>query len=121
MTACSLFVAVLMNGYKKYQQNGGSKGDNQNECGHEKKGEDGDSQGEQRDPNINDMEKQATLPVSHSLNTNGDQLPDSKDNDICCRCTQNNKATSLTHIGSQIIHRGDKSTRSSSGSKLVPT
>lgn len=121
VTACSLFVAVLMNGYKKYQQNGGSKGDNQNECGHEKKGEDGDSQGEQRDPNINDMEKQATLPVSHSLNTNGDQLPDSKDNDICCRCTQNNKATSLTHIGSQIIHRGDKSTRSSSGSKLVPT
>jgi ionotropic glutamate receptor len=111
VTTCSLSVAMLMNYYKKCKQNARSKGDDQNDCGHGQQGENGDSQGNQDDENGNcsDIENRTTLPVPLSSNTNGDQLPDN-------RCTQTNKAASLTHTGSQIIHRGDKSGMSLSGS-----
>ncbi|XP_044949210.1 glutamate receptor 2.8-like [Hordeum vulgare subsp. vulgare] len=75
VTTCSLAVAMLMNWYKKYQQNAWSKEDDQNECGHGKQGENGDSQEEQGDQNSNehgncsDIEKQTTLTVSLSSNT----------------------------------------------------
>jgi ionotropic glutamate receptor len=102
---------MLMNYYKKCKQNARTKGDDQNDCGHGQQGENGDSQGNQDDENGNcsDIENRTTLPVPLSSNTNGDQLPDN-------RCTQTNKAASLTHTGSQIIHRGDKSGMSLSGS-----
>ncbi|KAM0905460.1 hypothetical protein ACQ4PT_017372 [Festuca glaucescens] len=111
VTTCSLSVAMLMNRHKKCKQNARSKGDDQNECGHGQQGENGDSQGNRDDENGNcsDIENQTTLSVPLSSNTNGDQLPDN-------RCTQTIKAASLTHTGSQIIHRGDKSGMSLSGS-----
>jgi ionotropic glutamate receptor len=103
VTTCSLSVAMLMNRYKKCKQNAGSKVEHQNECGHGQQGENGESQGDQDDEsgNCSDIENQTTSSVPLSSNTDGDQLPDN-------RCTQTNKAASLTHTGSQIIHRGDK-------------
>ncbi|KAM0913359.1 hypothetical protein ACQ4PT_012216 [Festuca glaucescens] len=121
VTTFSLSVAVLLNHHKKYQQNTGGKGNDQNECAHGQQGEDGVSLGEQADQNsdeeekCSDTENQTTLAVPHSSNTNSDQLPDSKNNNIGCRSTENNGATSLTHAGSQIIHRGDKTGLSLSG------
>ena len=75
VTTCSLAVAMLMNLYKKYQQNAWSKEDDQNECGHRQQEENGDSQEEQGDQNSNehgncsDIEKQTTLTVQLSSNT----------------------------------------------------
>uniref|UniRef100_A0A453KVU9 Ionotropic glutamate receptor C-terminal domain-containing protein n=1 Tax=Aegilops tauschii subsp. strangulata TaxID=200361 RepID=A0A453KVU9_AEGTS len=75
VTTCSLAVAMLMNLYKKYQENAWSKEDDQNECGHRQQGANGDSQEEQGDQNSNehgncsDIEKQTTLKVPLSSNT----------------------------------------------------
>ncbi|KAF7058971.1 hypothetical protein CFC21_065934 [Triticum aestivum] len=75
VTTCSLAIAMLMNLYKKYQQNAWSKEDDQNECVHGQQGENGDSQEEQGDQNSNehgncsDIEKQTTLTVQLSSNT----------------------------------------------------
>ncbi|KAM3024960.1 hypothetical protein ACUV84_038573 [Puccinellia chinampoensis] len=106
VTTCSLYVALLLNCYKKYQQNTGGKGDDQNECVHGQQGENKDSQGEEGDRddengNCSDIENQKTSSVPLSSNTNSHQLPDN-------RCTENIKAASPTHIGSEIIHRGHK-------------
>uniref|UniRef100_A0ACD5XS16 Uncharacterized protein n=1 Tax=Avena sativa TaxID=4498 RepID=A0ACD5XS16_AVESA len=122
VTTCALFVAMMMNRYKKKQQVAGSKGDDQNGCAFGQQEENGDSVGEpgyqNSDDNGNstDIENQTTLPVPLSSDTNSDQLPDSKNNNTGCRCTEMNKATSLTHTGSLIIHRGDTSSMSLSGS-----
>jgi ionotropic glutamate receptor len=113
---------MLINRCKKIQQIAGSKGDDQNGCAHMQQEENGDSVGEQGDQNsddngkCSDIENQKTLPVPLSSNTSSDQLPGSKNNNTGCRCTEINKATSLTHTGSQIILGGDKSGMSLSGS-----
>ncbi|CAM0951454.1 unnamed protein product [Alopecurus aequalis] len=95
VTTCSLSVAMLMNCYKKYQQNAGSKGDGENESEHRQQGENRDSQGEREDQNCDenrkysDIENQTILSVPLSLNTtNSGQLLDSENEDIGCRCNQ---------------------------------
>jgi ionotropic glutamate receptor len=114
VTTCSLSVAMLLNCYKRYQQNTGAKGGDQNECANGQQGENGVSAGEQGyqnsddNGNCGDIENQTTLPVPLSSNPHSDQLPDSTNNNTGFRCTEIIKATSLTHTGSQIIHRERK-------------
>lgn len=93
----------------------GPKEINQNQRRHGQQGENGDVQGGQGDQNneengdCNDTENQTTVSVPHSSHTNGDQLRDSKEEELIgCKCTQNNKATALTRIGSQVIHQVDR-------------
>ncbi|CAL5074220.1 unnamed protein product [Urochloa decumbens] len=102
VTTCSLSISLL-NHYKKGQQKAGINMDDQNKQRHVQKEENGDIQdGDQnnKDNGGCNEENQATIiPTPHSPNTNTDQLQD---------CTQDNRATASTHYGSQVMHRGDR-------------
>lgn len=93
VTTCSLCIALLRNHYKE---------DYQNQQGHGQQEENGHIQGgdqtSEENGGCDDIENQATtVYMSHSLNTNSDQLGD---------CPQYNNAIALTHFGSQVTHRG---------------
>ncbi|CAD6219177.1 unnamed protein product [Miscanthus lutarioriparius] len=99
VTTCSLSIALLWNQYKKGQQ---INIDYQNQQGHGQQEENGHiqdgDQNNEENGGCNDIDNQATtISMTHSPNTNSDQLGD---------CLQNNKAITLTHFGSQVTHRG---------------
>ncbi|KAJ1289765.1 hypothetical protein BS78_02G189400 [Paspalum vaginatum] len=104
VTTCSLSIALLTKHYKKGEQKARVNIDEQNQHrdgqqeqnGHIQNGD----QSHEENGGCNDKENQATIISVHcSPNTNTDQLQD---------CTQNNKATTSTHYGSQVTHRGDR-------------
>ncbi|KAG2643573.1 hypothetical protein PVAP13_2KG344800 [Panicum virgatum] len=104
VTTCSLSISLLTNHYRRGQQKAGINMDDQSQDRHGQQEENEHIQKEDQNnkdnEGCNDIEKQATIiSMPYSRNTNTDQLQD---------CTQNNKATASTHYGSQVAHRGDR-------------
>jgi len=103
VTTCSLSIALLTNHYKKGQQKARINMDDQSQYRHGQQEENEHVQEDKNNKNnerCNDIENQTTIiSMPHSPNTNTDQLQ---------HCTQNNKATASAHHGSQVAHRGDR-------------